>query len=446
MFAIKAMLLLPMLGSAFGSSPSSSSQDQTDPASAARELLRRVLPSGRDAEFDVVILPMSSSSSSSPSPDHFRISNGDGARITLTGHNAVGVASALNWYLKYVSHNQVSWNGDQLHLAQPLPRLESDIVRNRSTTFSYYLNVCTLGYSAPWWDWARWERELDWMALNGVNLPLAFTGQELVWQRTFRAFNLTDSDLNAFFSGAAFLPWQRMGNIRGWGGPLPQYYIETQSALQTKILSRLRSLGMTAVLPAFGGHIPEALIQKYPSMKYTRSKAWSRFDEQYTQDYYVANEDPMFAKVGEEFLHQQTLLYGTDHFYCADQYNEMQPASADPTLITAASAAMIGYMVAADPKATWVMQSWMWNGQEPFWTPELIQAYLSGVPKERHIVLDLGCDQCPVYSRTESFYGHSYVWNMIQNYGGNPALYGKLQSINTIPYEAMVNTTIVGMQ
>jgi alpha-N-acetylglucosaminidase len=27
-----------------------------------------------------------------------------------------------------------------------------------------------------YWDWARWEAELDWMALQGINLPLAFTG------------------------------------------------------------------------------------------------------------------------------------------------------------------------------------------------------------------------------------------------------------------------------
>ncbi len=30
--------------------------------------------------------------------------------------------------------------------------------------------------SYAWWDWERWEREIDWMALNGINLPLAFTG------------------------------------------------------------------------------------------------------------------------------------------------------------------------------------------------------------------------------------------------------------------------------
>lgn len=34
-----------------------------------------------------------------------------------------------------------------------------------------------------WWDWARWEQEIDWMALNGINLALAWSGQEAIWQR-----------------------------------------------------------------------------------------------------------------------------------------------------------------------------------------------------------------------------------------------------------------------
>lgn len=51
--------------------------------------------------------------------------------------------------------------------------------------------------SYVWWDWEAWEKELDWMALQGINLPLAFTGQETVWQKVFmvditRIFNLLD--------------------------------------------------------------------------------------------------------------------------------------------------------------------------------------------------------------------------------------------------------------
>jgi len=33
----------------------------------------------------------------------------------------------------------------------------------KKVKWSYYQNVCTSSYSAWWWDWARWEREIDWM-------------------------------------------------------------------------------------------------------------------------------------------------------------------------------------------------------------------------------------------------------------------------------------------
>jgi len=57
------------------------------------------------------------------------------------------------------------------------------------------------------WNWTRWEKEIDWMALNGVNLPLAFTGQEYVWQQVFRGFNLTDEEISQYFSGRWRFRW-----------------------------------------------------------------------------------------------------------------------------------------------------------------------------------------------------------------------------------------------
>lgn len=49
--------------------------------------------------------------------------------------------------------------------------------------------------SYVWWDWERWEKEIDWMALQGVNLPLAFTGQETIWQRVFSVSTYISYDL-----------------------------------------------------------------------------------------------------------------------------------------------------------------------------------------------------------------------------------------------------------
>jgi alpha-N-acetylglucosaminidase len=63
--------------------------------------------------------------------------------------------------------------------------------------WSYAWNVCTNSYSAVWWDMARWQREIDLMVLMGVNLPLAYVGQEAILRDTLMLpqYNMTDADM-----------------------------------------------------------------------------------------------------------------------------------------------------------------------------------------------------------------------------------------------------------
>ena len=45
------------------------------------------------------------------------------------------------------------------------------------------------------------------MVMNGINLPLAFTAQEAIWQRVYLRLGLTQKELDEHFGGAAFLAW-----------------------------------------------------------------------------------------------------------------------------------------------------------------------------------------------------------------------------------------------
>lgn len=54
-------------------------------------------------------------------------------------------------------------------------------------------------------------------------------GQEYVWMRVLRRYGLLEAELADFFAGPAFLAWGRMGNIQGWGGPLPVSFMERQA-------------------------------------------------------------------------------------------------------------------------------------------------------------------------------------------------------------------------
>ena len=100
--------------------------------------------------------------------------------INFRGTTGVELAMALNHYLKYSTNSSVSWpqtGGNNINLPTPLPQPMHKVHVERSTEKHYYANVCTFSYSFAWYTLADWVREIDWMALNGVNLPLAYTGQ-----------------------------------------------------------------------------------------------------------------------------------------------------------------------------------------------------------------------------------------------------------------------------
>jgi len=157
----------------------------------------------------------------------------------------VSIASALHYYLKNFANCQITWNGTNLNLPKTLPVVRKKVQIKTPYKYRYNLNYCTFNYTMSWWNWERWQKEIDWMAMNGINMPLAITGQNSVWSRVYKRLGFTDKDLEGFFSGPAYFNWFWMGNLDAWGGPLPQSWMKGHEELQKKILERERSLGMT---------------------------------------------------------------------------------------------------------------------------------------------------------------------------------------------------------
>ncbi len=58
----------------------------------------------------------------------------------------------------------------------------------------------------PWRGWSEWERFIDWMALQGLTMPLAITGQEAVWERVRTRLNLSQKEVCSYFTDPAHLP------------------------------------------------------------------------------------------------------------------------------------------------------------------------------------------------------------------------------------------------
>lgn len=193
--------------------------------------------------------------------------------MTITASTGVAACKAFYHYLKYFCNCHVSWDGTQLKTL-PLDLPEVDHEEFSDSHFVYYQNVCTWSYSFVWWKWTDWRRHIDWMAMNGINLSLAPV-QELVWTLVYREMGLTQDEIDEHFAGPAFMAWQRMGNLRGWGGPLTDAFKNYSSALQKQVVQAMRELGIAVALPAFAGHVPVAFTRLYPDKNLTRADKWN---------------------------------------------------------------------------------------------------------------------------------------------------------------------------
>lgn len=269
------------------------------------------------------------------------------------------------------------------------------------------------------------------LALHGVNLPLAWVGQEKILIDVFQEIGLTDAEIASFLSGPAFQAWNRFGNIQGsWGGSdLPRSWIEQQFDLQ-KILPRMTELGMTPVLPSFTGFLPLNTARGLPHAHIVRGSQWAGFPLQYSNDSFLEPFDDNFAKLQSSFLSNQRAAYGNvSHIYTLDQYNENSPYSGDLDYLRNVTLNTWKSLKQADPDAIWMMQGWLFYAQSAFWTEERIEAFLSGVEDNDMLILDLFSEFAPQWRRTRSYYGKPWIWCQVHDYGGNMGLYGQLTNI-----------------
>jgi alpha-N-acetylglucosaminidase len=367
--------------------------------------------------------------------DVFELSGTNG-KIILKGNNGVSIASALNHYLKNYVHCHVSWNGNNLDLPKKLPSVKNIVRIVSPHQYRYNLNYCTFNYTMSWWNWERWEREIDWMALNGINMPLAITGQNSIWDKVYKDIGFTTNDLKGFFSGPAYFNWFWMGNLDGWGGPLSEDFMARQEALQKKILARQRGLGMKPILPAFTGHVPPSFKDRFPGAKLKKTN-WQGFPDVYILD----PDDSMFTVIGKKFIKQLGETFGTDHLYSADTFNENTPPTNDSLYLDGISKKVFQSMSEIDPKAIWIMQGWMFSYSSKYWQHTQIKALLNAVPDDRMIILDLYSESKPMWNKTEGYYGKPWIWCMLHNFGGNVSLYGRMNNVANDPVEAKKNPT-----
>ena len=353
--------------------------------------------------------------------------------LHLKGSDNVALCRGFYDYVKTHDLGMYSWSGNNIELPSELP-VTSPVKVVSPFQNHYYFNVCTYGYSMPYWDWARWEQEIDWMALHGINMPLALVGYKAILARVWKQMGLTDEEINGYFVGPAHLPWMRMGNVSGIDGPLNADWHKDQLALQHKILERMRSLGMKPICPGFPGFIPEAFKRIYPDLHIVETHWGGAF-----HNWMISPTEPLFAKISEAFIREWEKEFGKCDYYLVDSFNEMDipfPEKGNPARYEMAASygeKVYSAIKKANKDAVWVMQGWIFGYQRHIWDYETLGALVSRVPDDKMLLLDLAVDYNKHFWHSEvnweyykGFYNKQWVYSVIPNMGGKVGMTGVL--------------------
>ncbi|GJJ08043.1 hypothetical protein Clacol_002250 [Clathrus columnatus] len=392
------------------------------------------------------------------SGDEFEISDSatstPGITIQCTSRSAC--ARGLYTYVKDFGGVDIWWTGSRLsRLASPLPKVGTPVKGSSIVDYRYYFNTVTFSYTTAFYNFDQWSLLLDWMALKGVNLPLAWVGYEYIYLQTLKQIGISEQDVISFFSGPAFQAWNRFGNIQGsWNGEsaetnLPLQWINDQFTLQKRIIARMVELGMTPILPSFTGFLPCSVTTLHPSLDVVQGSQWSGFPSDLTNDCFLSPAEPLFTQIQKLFIQNQKTAYGNvTHMYTLDQYNENNPFSGNLSYLQNISSNTFQSLREADSQAIWIMQGWLFFSNSAFWTIDRISAYLGGVSDPNGmLILDLYSEAQPQWQRTSSYEGRPWIWCELHDYGQNQGFEGYLYNVTVAPLEALYspNSTMNGV-
>ncbi|OQP60567.1 hypothetical protein A3860_32650 [Niastella vici] len=341
----------------------------------------------------------------------FRVQSQNGkVVIAATGPNAAAVG--LNWYLKYYCHRSMSHMGDNLSPVQPLPVVKEPVVIDAMAQYRFALNYCTYNYTMSFYNWIDWERELDWMALNGVNLMLVANGEEAVWQNVLRQLGYSEKEISEFITGPAYNAWWLMGNIEGWGGPMPQSQIDSRKVLVQKMIARMQVLGIEPVMPGFYGMVPHNFNSKTRAHIITQG-TWGAF----TRPAILDPTDTAFNRVAGIFYSATKKLYGQHlRFFSGDPFHE--GGITKGVDLGKAGANIQKAMQQQFPGAIWVLQGWQDNPKKEL---------LAETDRSHLLIQELFGENTNNWETRNGYEGTPFIWCCVNNFGERPGLNGKLE-------------------
>lgn len=345
--------------------------------------------------------------------DYYRISTSEG-KVLIQGNDGVCMAAGLQYYLKRFCKVYIGQQTVQKKMPSEPYLPEKSVYRKAYSRIRYAYNYCTLSYTMPFWDRERWQRELDWLALSGVNLVLDFTGIEEVWFRFLTELGYKEEEIRRWIVGPCYTAWQQMQNIETIGGPVPRRFFADRAALARENQAWMLDMGMIPVRQGYGGMIPSWHREHTPDVDLYPQGTWNGI----TRPAMLATDSSAYRDYSRRFYRIQDEVLGKgSHYYAADVFHEggIRPEELKDDRI---AECVLGEMLSHDPESVWVVQAWQSNP-----TKELLEG-ICRVGRDHGLILDLSATDHPGWEKTE-FEGIPWVYCMLDMYGGRVSTHGE---------------------
>lgn len=360
--------------------------------------------------------------------DVFEISDKNG-KIHIKGNEGLSLTTGLNYYFKNYLKVNIAEQTMQVKMPDKLASVGTTVVKETPYSVRYAFNYCTLSYTFAFFGEEDWQRENDWLALNGVNVVLDLAGQEATWIKFLMNFGYSFDDAKDWLTGPGYYAWQFMDNMESFGGPVPDGYVVDRLELARTSQRWKNSLGMQTILQGYAGMVPTNFNEYQPDVTIINQGNWNGF----ARPSMIATDSSTYDEYAEKFYEAQRFVYGeTTDYYAVDPFHEggKRPQGlTDDTIASEVLESLLKY----DSDAVWIVQGWQSNP-----TNKLLQGM--GEHKNSHVLI-VDLIKYPIKSWTKynkltydnttldslEFNGTNWAWCLLGNFGGNPSMNGQME-------------------
>ena len=357
--------------------------------------------------------------------DYYIIEDTADGKISIRANNGVSLAAGLNYYYKYYCNVHISQETRQTKMPESVVPVNTAIRKESQVKYRYAYNYCTFSYTMAFWGEEKWQNELDWLALSGVNLMLDVTGYEYVWLKFLTGIGYSFLDAKDIICGSVYYAWQYMGNIEGKEAPLHNQWFADRVELARRNHRRMLALGISPLLEAYTGMIPNQILEHGIDIDADLVVPQASWADMY-RPAMLRTDNETYDEYAAIFYRAQREAFGDiSDYYGGDIFHEggTRPANLSDSAV---SGKIMQQLLKEDENAVWVIQGWQDNP-----TPGTI----SGVKNcgGQALVLDLSSNSDPKWNTTNEYYGTPWIYNTLENMGGHKDMHGCLNTFAKLP-------------